>query len=1282
MAPAPEPNSTTSSSDFGANDWLIEEMLERFRTDPQSVDPSWQTFFAQRGDAAPAAPPAAPPAPAPVAAPPAPAPVAARPTAAPVAPPAPAPIQATALSTPAAASTPEANTAATTPRAPRVERPTQIRSDLLPVRSGQDSGVPADPPNPSLRPDAGTEEPVRTVMKGAPMRTAKNMDLSLSVPTATSVRTVPMKLLIDQRSMINNHLRRARGGKVSFTHLIAYALVQAVADVPAMNNAYDTTDGKPTLVQHPHVNLGLAIDVPKPDGSRQLLVPNIKAAETLTFAQFWAAYEQLVQKGRTNKLTVDDFANTTVSLTNPGPMGTHHSVPRLMGGQSAIIGMGSIAYPPEFEGSDPERLEEMGVGKICTLTSTYDHRVIQGAQSGEFLNRMHHLLLGADDFYEKVFASLRIPYAPYKWTADRGHQHEDAISKQTRVMELISAYRVSGHFLADIDPLEYHQRSFPDLELETHGLSVWDLDRFFAVGGLGPDQKRFMKLRDVIITMRDAYSRSIGIEYMHLQSPAQRRWIQDRVERRYTQIPREEHLRILDKLNEAELFETFLQTKYVGQKRFSLEGGESTIVALDEICDQAAMDGLDEVAIGMPHRGRLNVLTNIVGKSYGSVFREFSGSVDPRSVQGSGDVKYHLGAEGTFTALDGSTIRASVAANPSHLEAVDPVLEGIARAKQDVLDRSYEFPVLPVLMHGDASFAGQGVIAETFQMSQLRGFRTGGTIHIIVNNQIGFTTSPDSSRSTFYSSGMAKGYDVPVIHVNGDDPEAVVRASRFAYEFRREFQKDIVIDIVCYRRRGHNEGDDPSFTQPTMYKMIENKRSARKLYAEGLIGRGLISVEDAETVMDRFHERLESVFKEVREDTGTDSAYTTTPDYPEKSEFDSGTAVSTEVLKRIADSYVDYPEGFTPHRKVRPQLERRAAAIMQGPIDWATAELLAIGSVLMEGRTVRMTGQDTRRGTFSQRFAAVVDSENGDAWVPLKHLTEDQGKFHVFNSLLSEYAVMGFEYGYSVARPDALVMWEAQFGDFVDGGQTISDEFISSGDTKWGQKSGVVLLLPHGYEGQGADHSSARIERWLQMCAEDNMAVCQPSTPANYFHLIRQHARVGWHRPLIIPTPKSMLRNKLATSMPEDFTGGGWQPSLPDPTITDPSQVEQVLICSGKVRWELVAARDKKGLNGKVAIVTLERLYPLSTDELLEVLAPYRHVTDIRWVQDEPANQGPWPFLHYELVADLKAKDPSRDWDSFDAVSRPASATTAVGSKKRHDIEEQALMDAAFTPRG
>lgn len=1267
MAPAPEPNTTTSSADFGANDWLIEEMLDRFRTDPTSVDGSWQAFFTERGET-----PA--PTPAPVA----------RPAAATPTPPPPAAPKhpATAPSTPAAASAPAVTAAAAAPKSPRVERPNEVRSGPRPVRAGQDSGVPADPPNPSLRPEAGSDQPVRTVMKGAPMRTAKNMDLSLSVPTATSVRTIPMKLLIDQRSMINNHLRRARGGKISFTHLIAYALVQAVKDVPAMNNSYDVTGGKPTLVENPHVNVGLAIDVPKPDGTRQLLVPNIKAAETLTFAQFWSAYEELVQKGRGNKLTVDDFAGTTVSLTNPGPMGTHHSVPRLMNGQAAIIGMGSIAYPPEFEGSDPERLEELGIGKICTLTSTYDHRVIQGAQSGEFLNRMHDLLLGADDFYEKVFASLRIPYAPYKWTPDKGHQHEDAISKQTRVMDLVNAYRVSGHYLADIDPLEYHQRSFPDLELESHGLSVWDLDRSFAVGGLGPDQKRFMKLRDIIITMRDAYSRAVGIEYMHLGSPEQRRWIQDRVERRYTQIPGEEHLRILDKLNEAELFETFLQTKYVGQKRFSLEGGESAIVALDEICDQAAQDGLDEVAIGMPHRGRLNVLTNIVGKSYGSVFREFDGNLDPRSVQGSGDVKYHLGAEGTFTAMDGSTIRASVAANPSHLEAVDPVLEGIARAKQDMLNRSYEFPVLPVLLHGDASFAGQGVIAETFQMSQLRGFRTGGTIHIIVNNQIGFTTSPDSSRSTFYSSGMAKGYDVPIIHVNGDDPEAVVRASRFAYEFRREFNKDVVLDIVCYRRRGHNEGDDPSFTQPTMYRMIENKRSARKLYAESLIGRGLISIEDAEAVMDRFHERLESVFKEVREDKGTDTAYTTTPDYPEKSEFVQGTAVSPEVLKRVADAYVDYPEGFTPHRKVRPQLERRAAAIMQGPIDWATAELLAIGSVLMDGRTVRMTGQDTRRGTFSQRFAAVIDSDNGDAWVPLKHLTEDQGKFHVFNSLLSEYAVMGFEYGYSVARPDALVMWEAQFGDFADGAQTISDEFIASGNTKWGQKSGVVLLLPHGYEGQGADHSSARIERWLQMCAEDNMAVCQPSTPANYFHLLRQHALVGWHRPLIVPTPKSMLRNKLATSMPEDFTTGRWQHSLSDPSITDPSQVERVLICSGKVRWELVHARDKKGLNGKVAIVTLERLYPLSTDALLEVLAPYRHVTDIRWVQDEPANQGPWPFLHYSLLPDLAAKDPSRDWSAMPAICRPASATTAVGSKKRHDAEEQELMDAAFGPRG
>ena len=866
------------------------------------------------------------------------------------------------------------------------------------------------------------EAPVRNTLKGAPARTAKNMDISLTVPTATSVRSLPVKLLIDQRVVINNHLRRARGGKVSYTHLIGYAMVQALKTHPEMNNGYEVVDGKPTMVVPAHVNLGLAIDLPKPDGTRQLLVPSIKSCETLDFAQFWTAYEQMVKKARAGQLTVEDFAGTTITLTNPGTIGTNHSVPRLMQGQGTIIGVGSMDYPPEFQGSDPDKLSLMSVAKVMTLTSTYDHRVIQGAQSGQYLQRLHALLLGEDGFYDSVFAALRIPYEPIRWAQDISSDHEDQIPKQARIMEMINAYRVRGHLMADTDPLEYRQRRHHDLDVQTHGLTLWDLDREFATGSFAGGQG-LMKMRKILGILRDSYCRTIGIEYMHISEPAQRKWIQDRVERPHESLPREEHLRILDKLNEAEIFETFLQTKFVGQKRFSLEGGESAIALLDEICEQAADTGLEEVCIGMPHRGRLNVLSNIVGKSYAQIFREFEGNIDPRTVQGSGDVKYHLGSEGQFTALSGATIRTSVAANPSHLEAVNPVLEGIARAKQDILDQGGAFPVLPVLLHGDAAFAGQGVVAETLNLSQLRGYRTGGTIHIIVNNQVGFTTAPTESRSSIYCTDVARMIQAPIFHVNGDDPEACIRVARLAFAFRQEFNKDVVIDLMCYRRRGHNEGDDPSFTQPRMYDLIEKKRSVRKLYTEALIGRGDITVEDAEAVMARFQQRLESVFKEVRnpEAKAKDVDLNRVPVYPAKEGAKHGTAITIETLKKIADAHTTFPDGFTVHPKVMPQLQRRAAAITQGPIDWATGEIVALGSLLLDGRTVRLTGQDTRRGTFVQRFASIVDRKTGDTWVPLKHLDEEQGKFHVFDSLLSEFAAMGFEYGYSVANPEALV---------------------------------------------------------------------------------------------------------------------------------------------------------------------------------------------------------------------------------------------------------------------
>ncbi|MGZ5366487.1 MAG: multifunctional oxoglutarate decarboxylase/oxoglutarate dehydrogenase thiamine pyrophosphate-binding subunit/dihydrolipoyllysine-residue succinyltransferase subunit, partial [Aeromicrobium sp.] len=1064
-----------------------------------------------------------------------------------------------------------------------------------------------------------------------------------------------------------------RGGKVSFTHLIGYAVVQALKAFPEMNVGFDIVNGKPTQLRPEHINFGLAIDVKKPDGSRTLLVPSIKATETMGFAEFWSAYETMVSKARNNKLEVSDFQGTTVSLTNPGGIGTNHSIPRLMQGQGAIIAVGSMEYPPEFQGASAHTIATMAISKMMTLTSTYDHRVIQGAQSGEFLKRVHALLLGEDGFYDEIFQALKIPYDPIRWAQDIAVSHDDEVHKQARVLELIHAFRVRGHLMADTNPLVYEQRSHPDLDTASHGLTLWDLEREFATGSFG-NGRRFMRLREILGILRDSYSRTIGLEYMHINDPSERAWFQERFERPHTKPPREEQLRILQKLNQAEAFETFLQTKFVGQKRFSLEGGETTIPLLDEICEAAAADRLDEVCIGLAHRGRLNVLVNIAGKSAGQVFREFEGNIDPRTVQGGGDVKYHLGVEGEFTAGNGDKIKVSVAANPSHLETVDPVLEGIARAKQDRLNRGTEFPVLPVLVHGDAAFAGQGVVAETLNLSLLRGYRTGGTIHVVVNNQVGFTTAPAASRSSTYCTDVARMIQAPVLHVNGDDPEACIRVAQLAYEYRRTFNKDIVIDLVCYRRRGHNEGDDPSFTQPLMYDTIEKKRSVRKLYTEALVGRGDITLEEAENALANYQSQLERNFAEVKE-AKSEEPYLRAPDYPLKPKAPSSgveTAVSVETLKAIADSYTNVPEGFTVHAKVLPQLQRRAASITQGPIDWGTGEIIAMGSLLLQGRPVRLVGQDSRRGTFTSRFATVIDRKNGNEWTPLSKVSEDQATFYIYDSLLSEYAALGFEYGYSVARPEALTMWEAQFGDFVNGAQSVIDEYISSGETKWGQKSGVVLLLPHGYEGQGPDHSSARIERFMALGADEALTIAQPSTPASYFHLLRKQSLAGQHRPLIVFTPKSMLRNKAATSQPSDFTEGTFRPVIGDDTV-DASKVERVIVCSGRITWDLMAEREKREAGqSRTAIVRIERLYPRPTEELNAEVARFANAKDVRWVQDEPANQGPWPHIALHFSGEFGGLPLSR-------VSRPESSAPSVGSHARHVQENATLMQQAFS---
>ncbi|BBX09329.1 multifunctional 2-oxoglutarate metabolism enzyme [Mycolicibacterium aichiense] len=1228
-------------------------MYRKFRDDPSSVDPSWHEFLvdynpepttdsAAGGNGQSTA------------------------TKAPVAPPEPAPAPPPAKPAPAKPAPADNGTAKAAPaKAPAKEAPAK---------------EPAPKPAPASSSDDGDET---QVLRGAAAAVVRNMNTSLEIPTATSVRAIPAKLMIDNRIVINNHLKRTRGGKVSFTHLLGYAIVQAVKSFPNMNRHFAEIDGKPNAVTPAHTNLGLAIDLQGKNGQRSLVVAAIKNCETMRFGQFIAAYEDIVRRARDGKLTAEDFAGVTISLTNPGTIGTVHSVPRLMSGQGAIVGAGAMEYPAEFQGASEERIAELGIGKLITLTSTYDHRIIQGAESGDFLRTIHQLLL-SDDFFDEIFFELGIPYEPVRWRTDNP---DSIVDKNARVMELIAAYRNRGHLMADIDPLRLDKtrfRSHPDLDVNTHGLTLWDLDRVFKVDGFAG--KEFKKLRDVLGLLRDAYCRHIGVEYTHILEPEQQKWLQERIEVKHEGPTVAQQKYILSKLNAAEAFETFLQTKYVGQKRFSLEGAETVIPMMDAAIDQAAEHALDEVVIGMPHRGRLNVLANIVGKPYSQIFSEFEGNLNPSQAHGSGDVKYHLGASGNYIQMFGENdIEVSLTANPSHLEAVDPVMEGIVRAKQDLLDKGTGedgFTVMPMMLHGDAAFAGQGVVAETLNLALLRGYRTGGTIHIIVNNQIGFTTSPQDSRSSEYCTDVAKMVGAPIFHVNGDDPEACVWVARLAVDFRQKFKKDVIIDMLCYRRRGHNEGDDPSMTQPYMYDVIDTKRGVRKTYTEALIGRGDISMKEAEDALRDYQGQLERVFNEVRDLEKHEVEPSESVEEDQMIPRGMTTAVDKSLLARIGDAHLAFPENFSVHPRVKPVLEKRREMAYEGKVDWAFAELLALGTFLAEGKLIRFSGQDTRRGTFTQRHSVIIDRKTGAEFTPLDLLTVNPdgtptgGKLMVYDSALSEYAAVGFEYGYSVGNPDALVLWEAQFGDFVNGAQSIIDEFISSGEAKWGQLSDVVLLLPHGHEGQGPDHTSGRIERFLQLWAEGSMTIALPSTPANYFHLLRRHGLDGVHRPLIVFTPKSMLRNKAAVSDIRDFTEQKFRSIMEEPTYTDGdgdrNKVTRILLTSGKIYYELVARKDKDKRDD-VAIVRVEQLAPLPKRRLSNTLDSYPNATEFFWVQEEPANQGAWPTFGLTLPELLPEK-----LAGIKRISRRAMSAPSSGSSKVHAVEQQEIIDEAF----
>jgi len=1207
----------SSGSSLGPNAWLVDEMHDQYLTDPNSVSESWREFFAdyQRGTSAP--PGAAPQHTPPVAAP--------------------------STSTPTATASAATATAATKP-APAAELPEGDR------------------------------------LRGAAARIVENMETSLSVPTATSFREVPAKLLEINRKTINGYLGRTRGGKVSFTHLIGYAIVRAIADhVPVMNSTFERgSDANPYVTRHKHVGLGLAVDVEKSDGSRTLLVPCIREADALNFAEFHTAYEEIIRKVRTNKLSPDDFAGTTVSLTNPGTIGTKQSVPRLMPGQGLIVGVGSIDYPTAYQAADPRAIADLGLSKVITISSTYDHRIIQGAESGIFLQRVQELLLGQHNFYDDVFHSMGIPYEAVKWQRDTNpaDRADSAIEKQIAVNTLINMYRVRGHLIADLDPLSSEEPTMhPELDPATYGLSIWDLDRDFLTGtGAGlyapVGGRPRMSLDNILDVLRDAYCRTIGIEYMHIQEPAEKRWIQEHVEGVSPSFSPEEQRHILERLNAAEAFEKFLSTKYVGQKRFGLEGGETTIPILDTLVGEAADSNQQRAILGMAHRGRLNVLANIVGKSYDQIFREFEGNIDPETIQGSGDVKYHLGQSGFFTSRNGNTIPVELAANPSHLEAVNPVVLGMARAHMDTAETD-NYPILPVLIHGDAAFAGQGVVAETLNLSLIKGYRVGGTIHVIINNQLGFTTPPDSARSSEYPTDIAKMVQAPIFHVNGDDPEACVHVAKLAFQYRQRFNKDVVIDVVCYRRFGHNEGDDPSYTQPQMYAKIDARRSVRKIYTEALVKRGDITLEQAEGALDDYQSRLQEALDETRQTAPPPVTEALPPRGTRGVLPHVETGVERSVINQIYETLSTHPTGFTIHPKLARQFKNRDQMFHDGEVDWSLAESMAFGSLLIEGVSVRLAGQDTRRGTFSQRHSTLVDYETGREYVPLSMLAKDPTQLWIYDSLLSEYAALGFEYGYSVANQDVLVAWEAQFGDFANGAQIIIDQFLVAAEEKWEQLSGLVMLLPHGFEGQGPEHSSARLERFLTLSAQDNIQVVNATTSAQYFHLLRRQMHRERRTPLIVMTPKSLLRARSAHSPIEELTTGHFREVIDDASVTDPASITKVVLTTGKVGHDAIAHRDEVG--APAAVVRIEQLYPWPGEQIAEILQRYSNAHEVVWLQEEPKNMGAWNFVKGRLYG------PHGDSHKIYRVSRADSASPATGSAAMHVLEQRQILTKAFS---
>jgi multifunctional 2-oxoglutarate metabolism enzyme len=1129
-------------------------------------------------------------------------------------------------------------------------------------------------------PQPGKDDELK-IIAGSSQRILDNMTASLTVPVATSQRTIAVKLLEENRIVINHYLQKKNQGKISFTHLISWAILKAIVKIPAMNNGFTIIKGKPNLIVRKNVNLGLAIDVERKDGSRTLLVPNIKSANQLTFKEFWEKYEDIVLRTRKGTIDPSEFMGTTITLTNPGTIGTVASVPRLMIGQGAIIATGAIQYSAEYQAMSPSTISALGVSKVMNITSTYDHRIIQGAESGLFLKEINDLILGKDEFYEEIFRVLKIPQRPIQWESDYQpggfdkSTNAEEVVKQAKVLQLINLYRVRGHLVADLDPLGSQVHYHPELDPSSFNLTVWDLDRYFITGGFGG--LKVATLREILNILQKTYCEKIGVEYMHIQNPAEKVWLQSKMEPARNTPDFDEKIKknILKKLISAEVFENFIHTKFIGHKRFSLEGSETLIPVLDMILSQASEYGIGEVVLGMAHRGRLNVLANIIHKSLDSIFTEFEDIRDPNSYEGSGDVKYHLGATGKYETLNGNQITVTVASNPSHLEWVNPVVEGIVRAKQTRLGdrRSYQ-KVVPVLIHGDAAFAGQGVVPETLNLSQLSGYRTGGTFHIIVNNQIGFTTTPEDSRSSTYATDVAKMIQAPIFHVNGDDPEAALLVARIAFEYKQIFKKDVVIDLFGYRKYGHNEGDEPGFTQPLLYDRIKSHPSVRISYAAKLIKENILSEKDVENYINQYEKGLSEHFDVIKRKSASFSS-----DIPlavSKKEISrvkqtENTFISESLLKKIIVGISTLPDTFRGHPKLNKFLEKRRKLIDGSEsADWALAESIAFGSLLLEGTPVRLSGQDSVRGTFSQRHLAFTDISNGAEYFPLNHLSTEQAQIEALDSSLSEAAVLGFEYGYSTADPLTLVIWEAQFGDFANGAQIIIDNFIVASFEKWKVPNSVVMLLPHGFEGQGPEHSSARLERFLILCAENNMYVTNVTTPAQYFHLLRRHIKHGIQKPLVIMTPKSLLRSPEAKSLKDEFLSGSFQEILDDNSIKDKLKIKRLILTSGKVYYDLLRYRAKNNFND-TAIVRIEQFYPLQSEKLEIIIDSYSNKEKFFWVQEEPKNMGAWNFLTTRFFDALSREKPIYS-------GRPESASPAVGSARISEQQQKDLVKTAF----